>query len=194
MTKAELRRQYLALRKGLSAEVVTERSQQICQRFFEQDWLDGEDTVHVFLPIQRQNEVNTWPIVHRIWHDFPQKQVVVSVTDPEAHRLTHYALTPDTRLIDNRWGIPEPIAPESAAISTKHIDAVLVPLLLFDQLGHRIGYGGGFYDRFLADCRPDCLSMGLSLFEPVDKIESIEPTDVPMTGCVTPDRIWFFSK
>ncbi|UHG91502.1 5-formyltetrahydrofolate cyclo-ligase [Spirosoma oryzicola] len=192
MKKADLRRQYLTTRKALSDTALAEYSHKICAHFFDQVWTDGRLTVHTFLPIARQNELNTWLIVHRFWHDFPQVRLAVSITDADTYQLTHYELTPDTLLATNQWGIPEPIAEDSLAVKTSAIDLVLVPLLAFDRQGHRVGYGGGFYDRFLADCRPDCLKVGLSFVEPVEQIDAIEPTDIPLEVCVTPDSVVYF--
>ena len=64
---------------------------------------------------------------------------------------------------------------------------VLVPGVCFDQTGHRVGYGKGFYDRFLKTCRPGCLKVGLSYFEPVDPIDDVHDGDVRLDFIVTPE-------
>lgn len=196
MTKSVLRQQFLAQRRALSAGEVTRRSLTIAERFIG-DFFGGpfgmtSITLHTFLPIVRQNEVDTWPIIHRIWQYFPNVQVTVSVTDTTTNQLSHYALTPETPLTENRWGVPEPQPGRSTAIGSHQIDLVLVPLLAFDQQGHRVGYGKGYYDRFLAECRPDCVKIGLSLFEPVERIADIEPTDMRLDFCITPEQIQWF--
>jgi len=210
-TKAALRARFLAQRRALSTETIDQRSQKIADLFFmmahESSLLDAATAayqtpfaggalnpkiIHIFLPILRQNEVNTWPIIHRLWQDFPQICLTVSVTDLTTNRLLHYQITPETPLRENRWGIPEPVATERQIVSSHVIDAVLVPLLVFDERGHRVGYGGGFYDRFLAECRPDCLKIGLSLFEPVEQIDDVEPTDIRLNSYLTPEQIYIF--
>lgn len=195
MTKAELRRQFLEERKGLMVDDVHERSQAIARLF--SDFLAQLDAVpsviHLFLPIQRQKEMDTWLIIRHIWELYPAIQLAVSVTDVATNQLWHYPLAPDTILRENRWGIPEPVDPDQPTLNPSLFDLVLVPLLAFDQCGNRIGYGKGFYDRFLANCRPDCRKVGLSLFEPVTHIEGIEPTDVQLDACITPSQICFFS-
>ena len=196
MTKAELRQQFLARRKALSARDVVQRSQLITQVFV--DFLAKKNQtkkinlLHTFLPIQRQKEVDTWPIIHSIWQKFPTTQVVVSVTNTIANSLTHYPLDRHTPLIENKWGIPEPVNTGLLPIESNQIDLVLVPLLTFDQTGHRVGYGGGYYDRFLTECRPYCLKVGLSLSDPVDLIDDVEPTDIKLDVCVLPDRVYCF--
>ncbi|WP_019989312.1 5-formyltetrahydrofolate cyclo-ligase [Rudanella lutea] len=191
-TKQDLRGQFLALRRALSAEEVTRRSEAICAQIVQASLLPlAGGNIHIFLPITRQNEVDTWSIVRRVWAQHPAVHVCVSVTDPVRHTLTHYPLTPHTTLIENRWGIPEPVG-SAQAVPSNQFDLVFVPLLAFDGRGHRVGYGGGYYDRFLAECRPDCLTVGLSLFEPSPEIIDIEPTDVPLQFCVTPQWVYRF--
>ena len=196
MTKSALRQQFLAQRRALSAADVTRRSSAIANLLFETfSFLPTSGTgliLHTFLPIVRQNEVDTWPIIHRIWQRFPHIHVAVSVADTTTNRLSHYLLTPETPLIENRWGIPEPQPESHAAIRNEQIDVVLVPLLVFDRQGHRVGYGKGYYDRFLSECRPDCLKIGLSLFEPVERIADVEPTDVRLDISITSEKTWPF--
>jgi 5-formyltetrahydrofolate cyclo-ligase len=69
---------------------------------------------------------------------------------------------------------------------------VLIPLLAFDQTGQRVGYGKGYYDRFLANCRPDCIKTGLSFFPAEDKITDTNTFDIAMDFCITPDKIYEF--
>ena len=72
------------------------------------------------------------------------------------------------------------------------IDLVLVPLLAFDKNGYRVGYGKGYYDKFLSNCRPDVIKIGLSFFDAVDEIEDIDDYDLPLNFCVTPQRLYDF--
>ena len=190
MTKPALRTQFLAKRKALSLNDVAERSVAIAERFVVERFTTS-GTLHVFLPIARQNEVDTWPIIRQLWRDFPAVRIVVSVTDVTTNQLTHYPLTPDTTLTKNRWGIPEP-TPTNEPTPTTDFDLVLVPLLAFDQRGHRVGYGKGFYDRFLSACRPDCRKIGLSLFGPVSEITDVTPMDVRLDACLTPEQSYVF--
>ena len=72
------------------------------------------------------------------------------------------------------------------------IDCVLVPLLAFDERGYRVGYGKGFYDRFLPSLRPGVTTVGVSYFEAVPLISDTNEYDVPLTYCVTPQRLYVF--
>jgi 5-formyltetrahydrofolate cyclo-ligase len=91
-------------------------------------------------------------------------------------------------LIENAWGIREPAGDEP--IDAAEIDMVLVPLLCFDKRSHRVGYGKGYYDRFLSKCRPDCLKIGLSFFPPVEAILRIGSRDIALDHFVLPDSTY----
>ncbi len=188
MLKAELRKLMLQKRRALPAEEVQVRSQRIADQFFEHFPLQAGQTVHVFLPIVKNNEVDTWHIINRLRHEHPEVRVAVPVTDVEQNILTHHHLTDEAVLIENSWGIPEP--KDAHIIHANEVDAVLIPLLAFDKAGHRVGYGKGFYDRFLADCRPDVLKIGLSLEPPVETITDPNPFDVPLSYAITPQGVW----
>ena len=90
----------------------------------------------------------------------------------------------------NSWGIPEPLS--SIYINPKNIATIVVPLLCFDQNGHRVGYGKGYYDRFLSRCSTACRTIGVSCFEPIEKIEDANATDVPLQYVVTPQGVYSF--
>lgn len=72
------------------------------------------------------------------------------------------------------------------------IDIVFVPLLAFDEQGFRLGYGKGFYDRFLKTCRPDVQKIGFCWFEAETSLPEIGAHDVPLNYCVTPQRLYVF--
>lgn len=72
------------------------------------------------------------------------------------------------------------------------IDVVLVPLLSFDEQGYRLGYGKGYYDNYLARCRPDTVKIGLSWFPPENRLPEIDAFDIPLNYCVTPQKLYVF--
>jgi 5-formyltetrahydrofolate cyclo-ligase len=108
----------------------------------------------------------------------------------EGNHFNNYLLTDNTLLVKNRWGIPEPA--EGIEVPAEKIDLVFLPLLAFDLAGHRVGYGRGFYDNFLANCRRDVIKVGLSLFEAEAQISDINPRDIAMNYCLTPNTIYEF--
>ena len=187
--KDTLRQTYLVKRQALSSDQVSTLNQQICQSLIGFIAWDRIKVMHLYLPIINSNEVDTYPIIDRLRTTNTDIQIVVPKVAPGNDFLNHYFLKESTRLIANQWGIPEPV--EARPVQVPQIDLVLVPMLAFDKSGNRIGYGKGFYDRFLGECRPDTQMIGLSYFDPVDKIE-VESTDIAMNAVVTPDRVWKF--
>ncbi|HEX8428132.1 5-formyltetrahydrofolate cyclo-ligase [Hymenobacter sp.] len=188
--KAELRQYMLARRKALPPYELARRSTMLRKHLFYYFSIAQWEWLHVFLPIPQQHEPDTWEIIRWIWeYDLPVK-LAVPVVQPDGVSLRHHHLTPDTRLVTNRWGIPEPV--EAPEVFPQQLDAVLIPLLAFDITGHRVGYGKGFYDRFLSECRPDALRIGMSWEQPVPAIEDASPHDVRLHACLTPMGIrWF---
>lgn len=190
MRKAVLRKLYLEKRKNLSLQDYQEKNRQLLQYFLDFFSSQPFQAVHCFLPILHQKEPDTWPIIRAL--QARGVTVVVSRSDLESNTLSHYPLTEDIILQNNRWGIPEPVA-TGDCFPVQNIDAVIVPLLAFDQKGHRAGYGKGYYDRFLAECRSDTIKIGLSIEPPVAEIEDIDGKfDVKLHYCVTPEKVWVF--
>lgn len=181
----------LARRRALEPAEVARRSQLLAAQFFAAFPVAEWSWLHAFLPIPQQHEPDTWLIVRRVWQEFPQLNVVVPVVQADGQALRHCQIEPDTPLTPNRWGIPEP--DESWQVELRHIDAVLIPLLAFDEQGQRVGYGKGFYDRFLQE-HPEALRIGLSLEPPVPCIEDMWPGDVPLHACLTPEQVWYFGS
>ncbi|MBK9163226.1 MAG: 5-formyltetrahydrofolate cyclo-ligase [Acidobacteria bacterium] len=192
MKKAELRRLYLDKRRGLAAGEVARFSTQIAERFFNEVDLAAVKTLHTFIRIAKFNEFDTSMIYYRIWHERRGIATCAPVTDRETGELEARYFDDAAVLAENDWGIREPAGTEKA--DPEEIDLVIVPLLCFDESGHRVGYGKGYYDRFLARCRPDCLKLGVSLFPPVAAIDDIHDLDVPLDLCITPDRTYRFSE
>ncbi|GAA4367996.1 5-formyltetrahydrofolate cyclo-ligase [Hymenobacter saemangeumensis] len=196
LLKSNLRVTSLQRRLALSSGDVARRSDKLRERLFREFPVNAWQWLHLFLPLDKQNEPDTWNIVRWVWGEQLPLRLAVPVVQPDRVSLKHYELTPEGQLRANRWGIEEPVpdpinAPE---VLPTQLDAVLVPLLAVDAAGHRVGYGGGFYDRFLAQCRPDTQLIGLNLLNdaPVRGIADVLTTDVPLHACITPDRVWRF--
>ncbi len=97
----------------------------------------------------------------------------------------------DTQFRINEFHIDEPV--NGRITDTTQIDLVIVPLLAFDGRGNRVGFGKGYYDRFLKKCRPDCITAGLSYFEPLQIIEDLDEYDVPLDHVLTPHQCYSFT-
>lgn len=182
MTKEALRKIYRAKRNELSESEHLQISRQLSDQFFLTIDLSFIKVVHLYLPIESKKEPDTWLIVERIRREFPHIRLSVpKVKDEVMENIFFEGLH---QLEKNSWGISEPR--QGVPTPSEKIDLVIVPLLAFDQQGHRVGYGKGFYDRFLKECKPDCQKVGLSMFEPVHEVIESNEYDVTLTLCITP--------
>lgn len=192
MLKNELRKIYLAKRKSLSTDESADCAREISERFFNEFDLSKIKYLHIFLAIGRHNEIETSFIIKRLWNDFSEIKTCVPRVDKANDTLETIVYSPDSTIEVTSWGIPEVVGGET--VEPKKIDAVIAPLLCFDKKGFRVGYGRGFYDKLLSRCRPDCQKIGLSYFAPVEEISDVESHDIGLDYCVTPEKIFSFTK
>jgi 5-formyltetrahydrofolate cyclo-ligase len=189
MNKKELRTKYKAFRQLLSEEEIDEKSLIIANNTLKLPvW--GKIYFHVFLPIAEQKEVNTEFLLHLL--SGKDKEIVVSKSNFETRYMTHYLLTDNTKIRKNEYNIPESV--NGLEIPVNKIEVIFVPLLAFDKTGHRVGYGKGFYDKFLSGCNPESIKIGLSFFEAEAMISDVFENDIRLDYCVTPKKVWQFEK
>lgn len=192
MTKTELRKIYLGKQKSLSGAEREEKSRRVASQFFDEFDLTNIKYLHVYLSLSTNNEIETSLIYQRLWRDFPGITTVTSRVNFQTMTLEHLKFDSTTELFKNRWRILEPA--ENHSVEIKRVDVVLVPLLCFDERGFRVGYGKGFYDKFLSECRADCLKIGLSYFAPVAEIADAQNFDVRLDYCVTPEEVFNWQR
>lgn len=189
MTKKEARQRYKQKRTEIPDNQV-EKLQDLLLVNFQQLSLPFFEYLHSYLPINTIAEVDTYPIMEYLRFCNPGLQVIVPKTDFSNLSMIHFLYDDNTILKENEYHIMEPVA--GNIVEPELIDVVLVPLLAFDEKGNRVGYGKGFYDRFLAECRPDVIKIGLSFFDAVDEISDTNEFDLPLTYCVTPQKLYEF--
>ena len=187
MTKSELRKKYKTLRNNLSLNQIDGLSIAIANQTLKLPIWEYS-FYHIFLSIEEHKEINTDYILNIL--SGKDKNIVVSKCNFKDTSLINYLLTDSTVIKKNDWGIPEPI--DGIEIDDKKIDVVFVPLLAFDKTGNRVGYGKGFYDNFLANCKPETIKIGLSFFEIEDNIEGVYKGDIGLDYCVTPNKVYQF--
>ena len=188
MTKQELRNIYLEKRQSLSEAEYGQLNFQLYQHFFSSIDLSFIKVMHVFLPIISKKEPDTWLIIDRIRREFPHIRLSIPRVNNKQGELENFYFEGLHQLTTNTWGIQEP--KQGIPTESEKIDFVLVPLLAFDLQGHRIGYGKGYYDKFLATCSDRCIKCGYSMFDPVNKIDEVTSTDIPLDNCITPKGKW----
>ena len=184
MTKKQLRHIYKMHRRHLSPNQKLGLEARLFERLRNSIDLVGK-TVHTFLPITKHHEIDTYPLLqHR------EVRWVVSKSNFETNTMQNFLFEPEMEIVKSDWGIPEPVTGNIVAI--EEIDTVLTPLLCFDLKGIRVGYGKGFYDRFLASCRDDVEKIGIGLFEAVESIDDAADHDIRLTAGITPKNVYYF--
>ena len=185
-TKKDLRIEYRKRRENLTEDQIADWSIEICNRCLELNLWEFS-LYHLFMTIEKHKEVDTSYLLSVLLGKDKQPVIPKMVDD---HALEHYLLTDQTILKLNNRGVPEPLS--GIAITPQQIEVVFVPLLVFDQLGHRVGYGKGYYDRFLGECRKSTIKVGLSFFDPISKIEGIDSNDITLDFAITPKKSYSF--
>jgi 5-formyltetrahydrofolate cyclo-ligase len=194
MNKKDLRKKYKELRDQLSVDEIEAKSMAIANRLLQLDTIPNGRQVweqtyfHLFLSIEEQKEVDTEFILQILAGK--DKEIVVAKSNFKTLEMTHYLLTDNTKFQKNEYNIYEPV--DGLEVPVSKIDVVFVPLLAYDKKGNRVGYGKGFYDKFLSKCREDIIKIGLSFFEPEDAIAAVSQTDIRLDYCVTPKTVYNF--
>ncbi|EAR03042.1 5-formyltetrahydrofolate cyclo-ligase [Maribacter sp. HTCC2170] len=186
MLKSELRLLFTERRNALQEKEITASSLLISNQLLKLPiW--SFSFFHLFLPILEKKEIDT-SYVLTILQGKDKNVVVPKMQD---NNLINYLLTDNTLLRKNRWNVPEPV--EGILIAPEQIEVVFIPLLAFDKQGNRVGYGKGYYDRFLKQCKADVIKIGLSFFDAEEEISDVFEADIPLDYCVTPKKIYSFS-
>lgn len=186
MQKSALRTQAGRLRKELDAEQLKALSLQLLAQFGNIN-LNGVKVLHIFLPILEKNEPDTFLFIEWLKANQPDIKIIVPKSDFKTFVMTHHEIGDHRELQKNAYNILEP---QHAAEHQEEIDVVLLPLLAFDKRGYRVGYGKGFYDRFLQGM--DTLKVGVSLFDVSEDIEDVNEHDLKLDLCITPGKLYDF--
>jgi len=187
MNKSLLRKKYKTLRQELSHSQIDDYSLAIANQLLTLDIWD-KSFYHVFLTIEEQKEINTDYILNILAGK--DKNIIISKSHFEDYSMSHYLLTDNTKLKKSKYNVPEPV--DGIAIQPLQLEVVFIPLLAYDKTGNRVGYGKGFYDRFLAQCKPETLKIGLSFFEAENEDFIASEDDVRLDYCVTPNQVFQF--
>jgi 5-formyltetrahydrofolate cyclo-ligase len=188
MNKKDIRKKYKLLRQALSQDTIEELSLAIANNVLHLPiW---ENTYfHLFLAIEEQHEIATEYVLQILAGK--DKEIIVSKSDFATFEMVHYLLTDNTKFKKNEYNIPEPL--DGIEVPDSKIEVVFVPLLAYDKVANRVGYGKGFYDRFLSKCTPNTIKIGLSFFAPENHIEDTSSKDIKLDFCVTPDKVYSFN-
>jgi 5-formyltetrahydrofolate cyclo-ligase len=148
--KAELRAQMRAKRRGLSATEQRHAAQALARQVTTAPWFRRSCRIACYMP--NDGEIDPTAVIEHIWAMKKHAYLPV-LSHITSDRLWFAEITPVTALRLNRYGISEPAVARHQLIRAQELDLVLLPLVAFDEHGHRLGMGGGFYDRSLAFLR-----------------------------------------
>ena len=196
--KAELRRSMDAARRAMSAEEHRMRSEAICRHLAAYVGLPDEyaaasnaRTIMAYMPFRAEADIV--PFLLQLWKT--RSRVLLPRTETASGTMSfHYTASPE-ELVPGKWGILEPPAHLPAWDGAEPIDLVLVPGLAFDRQGGRLGYGGGYYDRFFAALAANLRERNRPMpervapafgFQVVPEVP-MEAGDWPVNGIITED-------
>ena len=194
MDKKSLRQKAKAERQKLTQEEIEDKSLAIANQLLRMDTVPSGRLVwdklyyHLFLTIEEQKEINSEYILQILAGK--DKEIVISKCEFATLGMTHFLLTDNTKIKKNSYNVPEPV--DGLEVPDAKIDVVFVPLLAYDKQGNRVGYGKGFYDKFLSECKPNVVKIGLSFFGPEGLIEDVFENDIKLDFCVNPEKIITF--
>lgn len=187
MTKVQLRKRYLEARTKMDRAEAARLSTILANKFFENIDLSSIERLHTYVRIAKFNEIDSSIIYFRLWRDHPRIETFAPRIDVSGN-IESVPFRQDSELVEHKWGIREPAF--GTTIAASEIDLVIVPLVCFDERGHRVGYGKGMYDRLLAGCREDCVKVGLSYFGATEAITDAGNHDVTLDICLTPNDVY----
>ncbi len=182
MNKRLIRNRILSVRNSLPPERAKEGSKLVFQNLRKLPIFNTAETIHTYVS-SKKNEVDTIEIINYLLS--AGKRVVVPVVDRDKKVLRHSELKNISELKESTFGILEP--EQIREVNLNEIELVLVPAIAVDRFGNRVGFGGGYYDKFLSQV--DCPKVALVYdFQVVDKIEA-SPNDVAVDFVVTETEI-----
>lgn len=182
--KTALRKQMMATLKEMSMETYEARSREILDRLISTGVLDEAQTIACTM--SNFPEVETRDLIRYLWKN--QKTVVVPKCDVKSKKMYFYAIDSFEQLEVVYAGIEEPVPALTQLVNEAMIDAVIVPGVLFNKVGYRVGFGGGYYDRFLSNYNG--ITLSLAFEEQVVTEIPVEAHDLPVQLIVTDRQIY----
>ncbi|HVK96238.1 MAG TPA: 5-formyltetrahydrofolate cyclo-ligase [Flavisolibacter sp.] len=189
MLKKDARKEYMKKRDEISYSDRVKWDDLILIHFQTLD-IPFIDYVLSFYPIEEKNEVNSILLTDYLHFKNPSLQICYPKTDFSTNTMHAINCHADSIFEPNSAGIMEPL--DTDVVAPEEIDLIIIPMLICDMQGNRVGYGKGFYDRYLKNIRRDCMKVGVSYFTPIDRIEDTADFDVPLDFCITPERAYVF--
>ncbi len=179
MDKTELRKNAISMLKSISESERKNIEEKLTQNIIKSDIWKQSDVVGI--TISNGFEWNTKPIIETAWDE--GKSICVPKCRPKERKLDFYRINTYEQLEVVYYNLLEPIPEETQKVAKRMIELLIVPGLLFDRSGFRIGFGGGYYDRFLSDFPNNRISLA-SNTQIVEELPA-EPLDIPVDRIIT---------
>ena len=171
LDKKALRREIGAKKRAMTEEQIEGYSRQLAMNLYETEHYRNAKSIYAYLPYNQ--EVRTWDIVRKAWADGKR----VAVPKVYGEEMKFLWLENFDEIAPGGWDIPEPIFDEPIADDESAL--ILMPGLAFDPKGHRVGYGGGFYDKYLEKHPSHPLVALCYPFQMFDYLD-VEAHDIPV--------------
>ncbi|MGV4319673.1 5-formyltetrahydrofolate cyclo-ligase [Bacillus mojavensis] len=181
--KSQLRKKTMENVSAITSKEWSKKTACINERLFSLPEWQNARTIAV--TISRGLEVPTRPIIEKAWGE--GKEVCIPKCDPDTKRMQFRTFQADDQLETVYAGLQEPIIEKTHEVVQSQIDLIIVPGVCFDPDGYRIGFGGGYYDRYLSDYKGNTVSLLLEcqLYDHVPHLSH----DIPVQMLVTEGRI-----
>lgn len=187
LSKIEARVKYKNLRKHLTESEILYMSVDIANNLLKLNIWELK-TFHLFMTKDENKEVDTKPIFDILIGK--EKEIIIPKININRNSLDSYIFDEKTVFSLDKLMIPEPV---NGILFNGKIDVVILPLLAYDLDGNRIGYGKGFYDKFISNLKSEPLKIGISYFSPEKSLE-FNNHDINLDYCITPNKIFSFSE
>jgi 5-formyltetrahydrofolate cyclo-ligase len=188
MLKNDIRKQYKKLRNDILDNEKSKLEDLILIQF-QKLALPNCTNLLSYLPIIKHNEFNPILLEDYFLLINENAQLHFPIVNETTNTMSAVLVNEHTDFEQKAFDIYEPI--NCPIVEPSNIDLILVPLLAFDTNGYRVGYGKGFYDNFIKQCKPNVIKIGISFFEPV-VIDDVNEWDHTLTYCITPQKIYQF--
>jgi len=179
MEKKKVRMQVLNALKTLDKSTYEQHSFEIAKKLYQLPLWKIANTIA--LTISRSPEVDTWQIIRSGWLE--GKRIVVPKCLPESKQMIFRKITSFEQLESVYFGLYEPKENQTEEVSQQEIDLMIVPGVAFNRQGYRIGFGGGYYDRYLQKFKGETVSLAFSI--QVLQELPIEKHDIPVKTIIT---------
>lgn len=190
MKKAAIRELYKQMRMEITGQQRAKFDDLMLIQF-QQSGIEIPSLIMTYAPMLQMGEFDPQLITDYCYFKNPGQALFYPVVTNEKEMIS-VVVDDNTTFVPSKFGVNEPV--DGLEMFPEEIDLVIVPLLAFDESGYRVGYGKGYYDRFLKKCREDVVKVGFSYFEPVKSINDVNAFDVKLDYCITPHQIYCFNE